>query len=57
MEYSVSINLNILNRENKPTFVISNRKEVINLTLGTDKIRVLVTKWHESDEISLANHR
>jgi hypothetical protein len=27
------------------------------LTLGTDKIGDLVTKWHVSDEISLSDHR
>jgi hypothetical protein len=38
MEYLVSSNLNILNQGNEPTFVASNRKEVIDLTLGTNKI-------------------
>jgi hypothetical protein len=57
MEYLVSTNLNILNKGNEPTFVISNRKEVIDLTLGTDKIGDLVTNWHVSDDISLSDHR
>ena len=39
MEYLVSTNFNILNRGNKPTFVIINRKDVIDMTLGTDKTR------------------
>jgi hypothetical protein len=56
MEYLVSTDHNILNKDNKPTFVISNRK-VIDLTLGTDKIGDLVTNWHVSDEISLSDHR
>jgi hypothetical protein len=43
MEYLVTIILIILNKGNKPTFVISNRKEVIDLTLGTDKIGDLMT--------------
>jgi hypothetical protein len=43
MEYLVSRNLNILNKGNEPTFVSSNRKEVIHLTLGTDKTGDLVT--------------
>jgi hypothetical protein len=30
-------------------------KEVIHLTLGTDKIVDLVTNWHVSDEISLSD--
>jgi hypothetical protein len=57
MEYLVSTNLSILNKGNEPAFVISNRKEVIDLTLETDKIGDLVTNWHVSDEISLSDHR
>jgi hypothetical protein len=57
VEYLVSTNLSILNKGNEPTFVTSNRKEVIDLTLGTDKIGDLVTNWHISDEISLSDHR
>jgi hypothetical protein len=57
MEYLVSTNLNILNNGNEPTFVIRNRKKVIDLTLGTDKIQNLVTNWHVSDEISLSGDR
>ena len=57
MEYLVSTNLNILNKGNVPTFVISNTMEVIDLTLGTDKIGDLVTNWHVSYEISLSVHR
>jgi hypothetical protein len=42
MEYLVSTNLDILNQGNEPTFVIRNRKEVIDLTLGTNRIGNLV---------------
>jgi hypothetical protein len=57
MEYLVSTNLNILNKGNEPSFVISNRKEVLHLTLGTDRIVDLMTNWHVSDEISLSDER
>jgi hypothetical protein len=57
MEYLVSSNFNILNRSNEPTFVVRNRKEVIDLTLGTNKIGDLVSNWHVSDELSLSYHR
>jgi len=50
MEYLVSTNLNILNKE--LTLVISNREEVIDLTLEADQTMKLVTKWHASDEIT-----
>ena len=52
MEYLLSTKLNILNRGNKTTIVISNGKE-----LGTDKIGDGVSTWHISDEISLSDHR
>jgi hypothetical protein len=53
----VSSNLNVLNHGNEPTFMVSNRKEVIDLTLGTNKIANLVSNWHVSDETSLSDHR
>ena len=39
MEYMISTNFNILNTGNMPTFIISNGKEVIDLTLGTNNRR------------------
>ena len=56
-EYVVSTNLNILNKDNEPAFVITNRKEVIDLTLETDKKGDLVINWHVPDKISLSDHR
>jgi hypothetical protein len=57
MVYLVSSNLYILNCGNEPTFVVNNRKEVIDLTLGTNEIANLVCNWHVSDETSLSDHR
>jgi hypothetical protein len=57
IKFLVSLSLNILNRVNKPTFVVRSRKEVIDLTLGTNKIGDLVSNWHVSDELSLSDHR
>jgi hypothetical protein len=57
MEYLVSSNLNILNLGNVPTCVIHNRTEVIDLTLGTNRMGNLVSNWHVSDEPSLSDHR
>jgi hypothetical protein len=37
--------------------VVSNRQEVIDLTLGTDKVVDLVSDWHVSHETSLSDHR
>jgi hypothetical protein len=57
MEYLASSNLNILNQSNKPTFVVRNRQEVIDLTLGTNRIGDLVSNWHVSDDPSSSDHR
>jgi hypothetical protein len=57
MEYLVSLNLNILNQGNEPTSVISNRREVIGLTPGTNWIGNLVRNWQVSAEPSLLDHR
>jgi hypothetical protein len=57
IEFLVSSNLNILNRGNESTFVVHNRKEVIDLTIRTNKIGDLVSNWHVSDEPSLSDHR
>jgi hypothetical protein len=57
MEYLVSLNRNIRNQGNKPTFVVCDRKEVLDLTQGTNKIGNLVCNWHESDEPSLSDNR
>ena len=56
MEY-LAQNLNILIKGNEPSFIISNRKEVTELTLVTDKTADLVSNWYVSDEISLSDHR
>ena len=56
MEYLVHTNLNIHNKCNQPTFVISSRKKVRDLTLGTDTIADLVTNWHVTDETSSSDH-
>jgi hypothetical protein len=43
MEFLVSANLNILNQVNEPTYVVCNRRAVIDLTLRTNKIVNLVS--------------
>jgi hypothetical protein len=57
MEFLVSSNLNIPNQVNEPNFAVCNMKEVIDLTLGTNKFGDLVSNWHVSDEPSLLDHR
>jgi hypothetical protein len=57
MEYLVNSDLSILNHGNEPTFVVCNRKEVIDLTPGTNKIVNLVCNWHVSDKPPFSDHR
>ena len=57
LEYLVTTNLSVLNRGTKPTFVVSNRQEVIDITLVTSSIESLMTGWRVSDEESLSDHR
>jgi hypothetical protein len=57
IKFLVSSNLNILNQGNEPIFVVCNRKEVIDLTLGTNNIGNLVSNWHVSGEPSFSDHR
>jgi hypothetical protein len=55
LEFLVSSNLNILNSGNEPTFVVCSRNEVIDLTLGTNKMVNLVIGMYL--EPSLSDHR
>jgi hypothetical protein len=52
----VNLNLNVLNHDNEPTFVVCNRKEVIDVRLGTNNIRNLLSNCYVSDEPSLSDH-
>jgi hypothetical protein len=55
--FLVISNLNILNHGNEPSFVVCNRKEVIDLILGTNKMVNLVSNWQVSDEPPISDHR
>jgi hypothetical protein len=57
MEYMVSTKLNILNKDNKPTFLNVRRRQVIDLTLGTTLVGNLVSDWHVSSEETLSDLR
>ena len=57
MEYMVSTKLNILNKDNKPTFLKVRRTQVIDLTLGTTLVGNLVSDWNVSSKESLSDHR
>ena len=55
LEYIASTNLDILNRGDEPTFVTSNRREVIDLTLASQNLGI--SRWRVSREDSASDHR
>lgn len=57
MEYLSSTNLHILNIGNRPTFVRSDREEVLDITLCSTRMAHELTNWHVPDEGSLSDHR
>ena len=57
LKYLVTADLDILNKGAKPTFIVTNRQEVIDITLATNSIASNVIEWRVSDEESLSEHR
>lgn len=57
LEYIIKNNIDISNKGCEPTFVTSNRNEVLDLTLCSPILSENVKNWHVSDEISLSDHR
>jgi hypothetical protein len=55
--YIMANGLDIMNRGNSPTFVTSNRQEVIDITVATIYASNLVKDWHVSEEVSCSDHR
>jgi hypothetical protein len=53
----VGLNVNVLNQDNELTFVITNRKEIIDLTVGINEAGNLVSEWNVSHYCSLSDHR
>ena len=55
--YIMTNGLDIMNRSNRPTFVTSNRQEVINITIATLYIGNFTKGWHVTEEESCSDHR
>jgi hypothetical protein len=49
--------LDVMNRDNKPTFVTSNRQEVIDITIATLHTGSFIKDWHVTEEVSCSDHR
>jgi hypothetical protein len=49
--------LDIMNRGNRPTFVTTNRQDVIEITIATFYSGNLIKDWHVTKEVSYSDHR
>jgi hypothetical protein len=49
--------LDIMNKGNRPTFVASNRQEVIDITIANFCDGNFIKNWHVSEEVSCSDHR
>lgn len=56
LDYLQTTDLVTINRGNKPTFVIKNRQEVIDITFVSQNLLNSISNWHVSDEISMSDH-
>jgi len=57
LEYLAITDLNISNKGNEPTYVVTGRQEVIDITLATSNIDLYFCKWRVSDKDSLSDHK
>ena len=57
LEFILSRRLIAMNIGSKPTFVTSNRSEVIDITLANELGAKLIQNWHVSDNESLSDHK
>jgi hypothetical protein len=55
--YIMANGLDIMNKGNRPTFVTSNRQEVIDITIATLYAGNFIKDWHVSEEVSCSDHR
>jgi hypothetical protein len=57
IEFLDSTTLEIFNMDSEPTFCVSVRQEVIDITLGSYGLLDIITDWEVSLELSLSDHR
>jgi hypothetical protein len=55
--YIMANGLDIMNKGNRPTFVICNRQEVIEIRIATFYTGNFIKNWHLSEEVSCSDHR
>nr|XP_021000265.2 uncharacterized protein LOC107445889 [Parasteatoda tepidariorum] len=57
LKFILNYNLDILNKGNDPTFITSNRSEVIDITIATPAISKNITKWKVDGRPSGSDHQ
>ena len=57
LEYICSANLEILNSGKEPTFITSNREEVLDITVCSMTFSENISNWHVFKEDSLSDHQ
>lgn len=57
LEYLLGTNLELLNESTWSTFVMANWREVLDITLFSQRIRTRVKEWWVSEETSLSDHK
>ena len=57
LNYIMANGLDVTNRGNTPTFVTSNRQEVIDITIATLYAGNFIKDWHLTEEVSCSGHR
>ena len=57
LEFILKYNLDILNKGNDPTFITSNRSEVIDITIATTLISKNITNWKVDGRPSGSDHQ
>jgi hypothetical protein len=53
----MAINLDIINKRNRPTLFTCNRQEAIDVTIATIYVGNFVKDWHVTEEVSCSDHR
>jgi len=55
--YFMANGLDIMNRGNRPTYVTSNRQEIIAITIATLYAGNFIKDWHVTEEVSCSDNR
>jgi ribonuclease HI len=57
LDYLASSNMHVINQGHKPTFVVKNRKEVLDITLASSSVMHCIKRWRVDDDESSSDHR